>query len=271
MMRSGSHLGVVSNRLGASSPRARFLGMVVGEALSSLTEKEDKKLDFKVDDMTTAEAKWFKNLVNVKDVVGSMKSLQVESIIKEPASTKAHSQKPVSKSKAPPTGSSKIISIEDVEDDEDDEEEPESSDDGLVPYGKPDSDVEDSDEDATLITRNKPTAPVYIRDLIRYLRDTDNYDRQKLALSTAASLIRRKANFGTEVSSHAEELAALLVGLQDKYEIDDFQEMRTQGMIAVLVALPLKMGQWYAKTFFDGDYSLAQRASILTTLGSTLR
>lgn len=65
MMRSGSHLGVVSNRLGASSPRARFLGMVVGEALSSLTEKGDKRLDFKVDDMTTAEAKWFKNLVSV--------------------------------------------------------------------------------------------------------------------------------------------------------------------------------------------------------------
>lgn len=261
MMRSGSHLGVVSNRLGASSPRARFLGMVVGEALSSLVEKGDKRLDFKVDDMTTAEAKWFKNLVNVKDVIGSRQCLRIGPTTKLSG---PHSHKAVPTSKAASAGS-KIIAIEEIE--EDGEETLESDDDGLVPYGKPDSDVEDSDEDATLVTRNKPAAPVYIRDLIKYLRDADNYDRQKLALSTAASLIRRKANFGTEVSSHAEELAALFVGLQDKYEIENFQDMRVQAMIAVLVALPLKMGQWYSKTFFDGDFSLSQRASILTTIG----
>jgi len=43
--------------------------------------------------------------------------------------------------------------------------------------------------------------------------------------------------------------------------------MRLQAMISVLIALPEKMGQWFAKTFFDGDYSLSQRASVLTTLG----
>jgi len=64
-----------------------------------------------------------------------------------------------------------------------------------------------------------------------------------------------------------EELATLLVGLQDIYDISNFQDMRLQGMIAILISQPLKMGQWFAKTFFDGDYSLSQRASILTTLG----
>jgi telomere length regulation protein len=38
-------------------------------------------------------------------------------------------------------------------------------------------------------------------------------------------------------------------------------------MIAVLVASPQKLGPWFSKTFFDGDYSMSQRASILTTLG----
>lgn len=264
MMRSGSHLGVVSNRLAASSPRARFLGMVVGEALSSLVDKGDKILNFKVDEMATAEAKWFKSLVTVTDKIGSIQTLRTGTLPKNSEPIRGQAKKPISKPIPTPTGS-KIISVEEVEDDDDDESE--SDDDDLVPYAKPDSDVEDSDEDATLVTRNKPTAPVYVRDLIKYLRDTDNYDRQKLALSTAAPLIRRKANFGTEVSSHAEELAGLLVGLQDKYEIDNFQDMRIQGMIAILIALPLKMGQWYSKTFFDGDYSISQRASVLTTLG----
>ncbi|KAA8570379.1 hypothetical protein EYC84_002671 [Monilinia fructicola] len=262
IMRTGSHLSVVSNRLAASSPRARFLGMVIGEALSSLVDKGDKVMDFKLDDTKTPEAKWYKSLVNVSDTIGNLEPLKSKFVPHIPKITKAAKSKPASKPN-PLRGNSKIIAIEEIEDDD----EVESDDDGLTPYAKPDSDAEDSDEDPTLITRNKPTAPVYIRDLITYLRDTENYDRQKLALSTAASLIRRKANFGTEVSSHAEEIATLLVGLQDKYDIENFQEMRSQGMIAILIALPEKMGQWFSKTFFDGDYSLAQRSAILTTLG----
>ncbi|TVY71236.1 DNA replication checkpoint protein tel2, partial [Lachnellula suecica] len=264
MMRSGMHLNVVSNRLGSSSPRARFLGMVVGEALSSLVDKGHKKMDFKVDDMSTVEAKWYKSLVSISDTVGSSDSLKSEPTNQPTTKSQPRTSKPVKKA-TQLSGGSKIISIEEVDDDDDEEEE--SDDDGLVPYAKPDSDPEDSDEDATNIVRDKSKAPVYIRDLITYLRDTDNYDRQKLGLQTAAPLIRRKANFGTEVSSHAEELAALLVGIQDKYDMEDFQDMRLQGMIAVLIALPLKMGQWFSKTFFDGDYSISQRASVLTTLG----
>ena len=38
-------------------------------------------------------------------------------------------------------------------------------------------------------------------------------------------------------------------------------------MIAVLTADPLQMGQWFSKTFYNGDYSMGQRASVLTTLG----
>jgi telomere length regulation protein len=235
--------------------------MAIGEALSSLVDKGDKIMDFKVDEMSTAEAKWFKSLVNVSDTIGSLEPLKSGKAAKVPKQTKPRASKPGQKPKAMPTGS-KIISIEEIETDEE-----ESDDDSLTPYAKPDSDAEDSDEDPTLITRNKPTAPVYIRDLISYLRDTDNYDRQKLGLETAAPLTRRKATFGTEVTDHAEELATLLVGLQDKYEIDNFQEMRLQGMIAILIASPLKMGQWFCKTFFDGDYSISQRATVLTTLG----
>jgi len=262
MMRSGVHLNTVSNRLAASSPRARFLGMVVGEALSSLVDKEDKRMDFKMEEMTTSEAKWYKSLVGVSDTIGSLEPLKSKEVISIPKKAQPSKPKLPLKPKVI-QGGSKIVTIEEIEDDSEEE----SENDGLVPYGKPDSDAEDSDEDPTLITRNKPTAPVYVRDLITYLRDTENYDKQMLGLQTAAPLIRRKATFGTEVSSHAEELATLLVGLQDKYEIDDFQEMRLQGMVAVLIAQPTKMGQWFSKTFFDGDYSISQRASVLTTLG----
>lgn len=88
-----------------------------------------------------------------------------------------------------------------------------------------------------------------------------------MALSTASSLIRRKAAFGTEVSDNIDELASILVGLGDKWEMENFQQMRLQGMIAVLTAEPLNMGQWFSRTFYNGDYSVGQRASVLTVLG----
>ena len=88
-----------------------------------------------------------------------------------------------------------------------------------------------------------------------------------MALSTASSLIRRKAAFGTEVSDNINELASILVGLGDKWEMENFQQMRLQGMIAVLTAEPLNMGQWFSRTFYNGDYSMGQRASVLTVLG----
>ena len=107
----------------------------------------------------------------------------------------------------------------------------------------------------------------YIRDLISGLKDTEDFDKHTLALKNASSLIRRKAAFGTEVTDHIEELATILVGLKDRWEFEDFTKLRLQAMQAVLVADPLPMGQWFSKAFYNGDYSLGQRVSILTTLG----
>ena len=263
IMRSGSYLSLVSNRLAASSPRARFLGIVIGEALSSLVDKEDKRMDFKMEEMSSSDAKWFKSLTTVSDSIGSLDILKSQAITKVLRERKPDTSQQKTEIRAAHPNGSKIISIEELSS----SSAGDSDSDGLIPYNKPDSDASDSDEDPTLMRPNKPTAPVYIRDLIKYLRDTESFDKQKLGLQTAASLIRRKANFGQEVSAHSDELATLLVGIHDKYEIENFADFRLQGMIAVLIAQPLKMGQWFSKTFFDGDYSLSQRASILTTLG----
>ncbi len=120
---------------------------------------------------------------------------------------------------------------------------------------------------STYIDPKTTDAISYIDDLISGLRDTENYDRHLLALTNASSLIRRKAAFGTEVSDNAEDITNILTGLGDKWNIEDFQELRLQGMIAVLVAQPLEMGQWFSRTYFNGDYSIQQRTTILTTLG----
>ncbi|KAL8376812.1 hypothetical protein RB595_007772 [Gaeumannomyces hyphopodioides] len=267
LARSGAYMNAISNRLGAPQTRARILGMIVGEAISSLAKTGGKGLDFDMNETKSDDSKWYKALVEVSDSIGPVDSLRkrLETHGRPDLAEKAANspQKPPTATKTPrPTTSQQskkpvIMEVVDSDGEEDD----------LVPYAKPDSDAEDSEDDAELVRRDKPRAPVYIRDLITYLRDSENYDRQRLALTTAPILIRRKASYGTEVQEHAEELATLLLGVQDKYDMDDFADLRIQGMVAVFVAQPQKMGPWFSRTFFDGDYSLSQRASVLTVLG----
>ncbi|KAL5116942.1 telomere binding protein [Pleosporales sp. CAS-2024a] len=264
MAKSSYHINGMSNRIGATSLRARFLGIATGVAISKMVDKPDLQLKFELEGPDADEAAWYERLTEVEDKVGTISDIK-DVTKSRSARVKSNVSGKTTKGEMPGKpaitelqGPRVVEVLSDTEDEDDD----------LMVYGKPDSDPEDDDdEDPTVITRNKPTAPVYIRDLIAGLRDQDNYDRHKLALSTAASLIRRKANFGTEVTDHLEELATILSGLQDNLELEGFAQRRQQAMIAVLLAKPAQMAQWFARSFFSGDYSLIQRIVMLTTLG----
>ncbi|KAF2197233.1 hypothetical protein GQ43DRAFT_484297 [Delitschia confertaspora ATCC 74209] len=262
--KSSTHSSTISNRIAASSPRARLLGMFVGVAISLMVDKPELRLKFEFEGSEAEEAKWYQQLTTVEDKIGQLGDLKpLQSTNRPTAPTKA-SKASKQKAEAPTKPSiteikgPRIIEIVSESSDEDED---------LVPYGKPDSDPEDEDDDPTVLDRHKPTAPVYIRDLLAHLRDHDNYDRQLIALQTAAPLIRRKSNFGTEVTDHIEELASILVSLNDNFDLLNFAELRQQALIAVLLAKPGPMAQWFVRSFFSGDYSLTQRIAMLTTLG----
>jgi telomere length regulation protein len=266
MAKSSYHTSGMSNRLNSSSARARFLGIAVGMAISKMADKPELQLKFDLEGDEADEAKWFQHLTNVDDEIGQIKDLNTEdkSATAKPVGSKSKSTK-LQKTASTSSTKSCITEVQgprivEILDDS-------SDDDDLVAYDKPDSDPEDDTDDPTEINRNKPVAPVYIRDLIAGLRDSENYDRHALALSTAPSLIRRKANFGTEVIDHMEELATILVGLQDTYDLEKFAEKRQQALIAILLAKPAAMAQLFVRAFFSGDYSFTQRTAILTTLG----
>ncbi|CCT62565.1 related to TEL2 Protein involved in controlling telomere length and position effect [Fusarium fujikuroi IMI 58289] len=269
LMRVGTYMNTISNRIGSTQPRAQFLGLVVGESLSALIDDKKQRLDFKMEQTETEEAQQLKNLTNVSDPVGPIDPILFDHAIetvpqkRKPSTPSEALQKKAKQKKKPLVTEPKPKAIiEEIDSSEEDDD--------LAPYSK-DSDPEDSDDDATLVQRNKPKPPVYIRDLISYFRDSESYDKQLLALQTAPILIRRKANYGTEVSFHADELAELLVGIQDKFEIENFDDLRLHSMLALVVSQPKTMAPWFARTFFEGDYSLHQRTSILVTLGLSAR
>ncbi|KAH7408466.1 telomere length regulation protein-domain-containing protein [Phaeosphaeria sp. MPI-PUGE-AT-0046c] len=261
MAKSSYHVNGMSNRIGATSQRTRFLGIATGIAISKMVDKPDLQLKFDLESPEAEEAKWYERLTEVNDHLGGLSDLKTSVRSVAPVQVP---QKQASKQQAPTKPSTTEIQgpriVEVLSDSEDEDAD-------LMVYEKPDSDPEDEDDDPTVINRNKPTAPVYIRDLIVGLRDEENYDRHVLALSTAAALIRRKTNFGTEVTDHLDELATILIGLQDNLELEEFVQQRQQALIAILLAKPAQMAQWFARSFFSGDYSLTQRIAMLTTLG----
>lgn len=164
--RSSVYLNAISNRLAASSQRARLLGMIVGATISEIVDPKDKRLAFSSEEMNNTEGQWYRKLFKVEDHIGSVDETKpfflATGLATGHRDTKAKYTKPVEHKggkqlgpvlNRPPT-SSKIISIEEVDDEVDSEDE------DLVMYEKPDSDEDDEDEDPTLVQRNKPTAPV---------------------------------------------------------------------------------------------------------------
>lgn len=259
--RSSSYIHAVSNRLGSSIPRARYLGMIVGVAISRLVDEPGEVMDFGAEEMESEEAKAWLSLVNVNDKVGVVEDLQ--NIEPSTPQSVTKSAPPTKKMKEPAQKkqmTSKITSIEEVEDSE-------PEDDDLVPYQKPDDDPPDSEEDPTLIDRSKPATPVYILDLIKGLNMNDKPEVVQLALKTAPSLIRRKAGFGTELSENIDKLASSLLNLSEGMSKAQPQKLRLQALIACVVAQPERMGPWLASMYFEGDFSLVQRATLLTTIG----
>ncbi|RMD39429.1 hypothetical protein DV735_g5704, partial [Chaetothyriales sp. CBS 134920] len=275
LSKQGPFLQTTSNRLGASAPRARLLGLIVATAVSRLVDPDDKKLDFGVEELEQDYAqKWF-DLVNVQDRTGTIESLEAQTNrpvvvieLAEDVTTLKDNPKPVKgkgkgKNAATQPSYSKIISIEEISDEGDDDDD----DADLVPYPKPDSDASDSEDDPTLIDRSKPSAPIYIIDLISQLSVSDKPDTVALALRSAPSLIRRKAHFGSELAENATPLASALVNLRDGAHKQEMHQLRLQALLACLVACPKIIGPWAAAFYFDGDLALDQRASLLSMLG----
>lgn len=276
-MRSSGFMQGVSNRLAASSPRARWLGMTVSTAMSRLVDRPDMQMNFGTADMETQDAKHWLDLVNAEDRLGDLKevvtllesSLTPQTMVKRTKKRERITELPLINGKqsfGPPRPPSmaqtevqgqKVTELTDATIYEED----------LKPYAKPDSDPEDSEEDATLVNRNKARPPVYIRTLMSMLRDSENVERFQLAVKHAAPLIRRKTGFGREVSDHAEELARILSNLQDPFETEDFDDMRLQALIALVLSNVPVIAPWLSRQAFAKDYSIAQRSIMLTAIG----
>ena len=101
---------------------------------------------------------------------------------------------------------------------------------------------------------------------MKYLQ-ADNYTKVNVGLNTASNLIRRKAAFGTELSDHAHNLARILVGMQDTYDMEEFQEKRQAALSALVASAPEIVVSYLIDVFFTGDLSIQQQCILLSAMG----
>lgn len=156
--RSPVYLNAISNRLGASSSKSRLLGMIVGTAISNFVDSPDKRMKFSMEDMDTPEVQRYLTLVADPLGVGPVEGLKVERALTLYEETRRRVIRNSASASVRSTTSTHVTKIEAIE--EINSEDEKIDDDDLPAYDKPDSDMEDEEEDPTLIQRDKPTAPV---------------------------------------------------------------------------------------------------------------
>ncbi|KTW29249.1 hypothetical protein T552_01204 [Pneumocystis carinii B80] len=258
---SNAYLNGLTNRLSSSSERVRFLGMIVGESVTrKLFPNDEKKwLTFNVESTLTSESNWWRNIINV-DNITNIKSLSLEATDKHCSSSL----------------SSKKDTIKEYERIQPIQEDGTvvAKDDEFVPYALPDSDDDsdndsndDSDDDPAFTEKNKKiNAPVYIRELISMLKDNTSYPKLHMALKTSPNLIRRKANFGTELTKEAITLAQIISSMNDEFNMDKFIELKQESMTALVATCPELVASYFIEQYFTGDISIQQRYMILSAL-----
>jgi telomere length regulation protein len=131
----------LSNRLSTSLNRARFLGMVVGEAVSAKVDPDERRLRFKVPETEDPSAEPWRSLIDLDDELYPLSSLNtgvVEEVTEVPILKKDQN-----------TPAEEIVTDDNEDLDKD-----------LRRYPVPDSDAEDSDDDPTLVSREKTKAPL---------------------------------------------------------------------------------------------------------------
>ena len=133
--------------------------MIFAMVISSMIDPEERMLKF---DGISEDVKPFDHLARSTDRVGIVADLRLSllddtKVLNNSTLTQTSVHEPLSREMTKHVAQSKIVAIEEITDSGQ-----ESEDEEFIMYAKPDTDESDEEEDATLVQRNKPTAPVLV-------------------------------------------------------------------------------------------------------------
>ncbi|XP_065310493.1 telomere length regulation protein TEL2 homolog [Dermacentor albipictus] len=126
----------------------------------------------------------------------------------------------------------------------------------------------DSDDDLEPFDMSHDTPhgvkkPVYLRDCMEGLLDQENRDWVESCLQTVASLIQTCKD---ELPDVAEELAKILLYLDDKFGLDRFVPLRQHAQVTLAVNSPKVVATYLTEQFYGAHLNIRQRLDILEVL-----
>ncbi|GAA5874898.1 hypothetical protein JCM3774_006563 [Rhodotorula dairenensis] len=140
--------------------------------------------------------------------------------------------------------------------------------------------------------RGRLRPPVYVPELVAYLKGKDpeaagsgagvgaggkeeaadgEAERIEMGLKEGPGLIRRKTGWGGELRENAVDLAFTLMGLQNQFDIDEFDRHKLDMLVALVVACPTEVAPAIIEQYFTDSYSIAQRHALLASLAFAAR
>ncbi|RIB02020.1 telomere length regulation protein [Gigaspora rosea] len=266
----------VSRWLQNSTEESRKLGMITAEMLSRLTDETGNVLDFELNP-EDENVRSLRQLVEVKDGLVDLPDIENEDV-EDQENTVLKSDKMVDSSEKHLDFSEKYynteISINNSFTTENINSQPVDSDDDdeFEPYPmEEESENEEDDKCEPQTKKKKILPPVYIIDLLSYLKSSDDPDKIEIAMNTAAKLIRDKTGFGMELDDHAVELARILINLRDTFELKEFEENRQAALTALVCGSPKNTVPFIIQQFFETRYSLSDKLMILSALSSAAK
>ncbi|KAI8584219.1 hypothetical protein K450DRAFT_218701 [Umbelopsis ramanniana AG] len=176
----------------SGDPETTKIGILLAETLSMLMDDPDKRLDCHV-----LDPEMDKSLLALRDLIYARDALQHED---------ATDNEEVDEVRAEIAGNEPLSDDDDQDMQEvdpdapftfgqDDDTSDEDSD--LEPYPMPQE--PDDEQDHRAPDKKKLGKPMYVYDLLQYLRAQDDPIKQEVGLSSAEDLIRQKENVGTEI------------------------------------------------------------------------
>jgi hypothetical protein len=132
-------------------------------------------------------------------------------------------------------------------------------DDDLVPY-----DISADNEESVMSSKNEIIkAPLYIVDCIKGLTVKDDFNVYHLALKSLEKVIQRKDR---GLKYYAIQLCNVLLRMDNKYNLEEFDEIRNNALISMLVSAPKVVVEYLTQEFFRDEYGLSHRHLMLNTL-----
>ncbi|XP_051023744.1 telomere length regulation protein TEL2 homolog [Acomys russatus] len=233
----GSMMAGVKCRLDSSLPPVRRLGMIVAEVISFRIQPEGPHLRFQYeDDEMSRELLALANPWPVGDRSSeaggpSLPPVATELPIETPAKTVDSDVPP-----AQPQASDSEL----------------DSDDEFIPYDMSgDKELKGSKE------------PLYIRDCVEALTTSEDMERWEASLKVLEGLVYRSPEATREVSV---ELAKVLLHLEEKTCVAEFEQLRQRALVALTVTDPERVAKYLTSQFYGLNYSLRQRMDILDVL-----